>query len=229
METLEGNDRTLYGEQHSQDLFTGEALKFIRENRDTSFFLYLPFIIPHLSIQTTDEFLAMYKDSIPEEEYIHRGYIEHPAPRAGYAGMVTQMDDAVEQVVKEIEKLGLKKETIIFFTSDNGPTYDRLGGSDSDFFESSGPLRGRKGSLYEGGIRVPLVVKWPGKIAPGSINDEPFAFWDILPTICGILILKKSRTDALASSGRIGTMRKSSSALHRSTQPPEAMIISCIP
>jgi arylsulfatase len=185
MVKLEGNDRTLYGDQHSQDLFTAEALNFIRENSDTSFFLYLPFIIPHLSIQTTDHFLAMYKDSIPEEDYNHTGsYLEHPYPHAGYAGMITQMDDAVEQIVKEIERLGLDKETIIFFTSDNGPTYRRLGGSHSDFFESSGPLRGRKGSVYEGGIRVPLVVKWPGKIAQGSRNDDPSALWDMLPTIC---------------------------------------------
>jgi len=184
MEKLEGNDRSLYGEQHSQDLFTREALNFINENRDTSFFLYLPFIIPHLSIQTTDAFLEMYRDSIPESDYKHRGYLEHPYPRAGYAGMITQMDDAVGQVMEEIYKLGLQEETIIIFTSDNGPTYDRLGGSDSDFFESSAPLRGRKGSLLEGGIRIPLVIQWQGKIKPGSVTDLQSAFWDVLPTLC---------------------------------------------
>jgi len=186
METLEGNTRSLYGKQHSQDLFTREALKFIQENRDASFFLYLPFIIPHLTIQTSDPFLEMYKDSIRETEYIHRGYLPHPHPHAGYAGMITQMDDAIGQVLKEIEKLGLEKETIIIFTSDNGPVYERVGGVDSDFFNSSGPLHGRKGSLYEGGIRVPMIAQWTGKIQPGTINDSPFAFWDVLPTLCEV-------------------------------------------
>ena len=186
METLEGNDRNLYGRQHSQDLFTREALKFINDNRDTSFFLYLPFIVPHLSIQTSDPFLNMYRDSIPETEYTHRGYLQHPYPHAGYAGMITQMDDAIGQVVKEIDKLGLEDETIIIFTSDNGPTFERLGGADSDFFNSSGPLQGRKGTLYEGGIRVPMLAQWTGKIEPGTINDIPFAFWDVLPTLCDV-------------------------------------------
>ena len=188
IEKLDGNDRTLYGAQHSQDLFTREALKFINENRDTSFFLYLPFIIPHLSIQTSDPFLEMYKDSIPETAYKHQGYLQHPFPHAGYAGMITQMDDGIGQVMKEIEKLGLEENTIIIFTSDNGPTYDRLGGSDSDFFNSSGPLRGRKGSLLEGGIRVPMVAKWPGKIEPGTVTDLPSALWDVLPTLCEIAV-----------------------------------------
>ncbi|MCK4750143.1 MAG: arylsulfatase, partial [Bacteroidales bacterium] len=186
MEKLEGNDRSLYGEQHSQDLFTREALNFINENRDTSFFLYLPFIIPHLSIQTSDPFLEKYKDSIPETEYEHRGYLQHPYPHAGYAGMITQMDDAIGQVLEEINKLGLDEETIIIFTSDNGPTFDRLGGSDSDFFNSSGPLRGRKGSLYEGGIRVPMVARWNGMIKPGTVTDHQSAFWDVLPTLCEV-------------------------------------------
>jgi arylsulfatase A len=186
MEKLEGNDRTLYGEQHSQDLFTREALRFINENKDTCFFLYLPFIIPHLSIQTSEPFLDMYKDSIPETDYKHKGYLPHPYPHAGYAGMITQMDDAVGQIVNEIERLGLGEETLIIFTSDNGPTYDRLGGSDSDFFESSEPLSGRKGSLLEGGIRVPMLATWEGKIMPGSISDLQFALWDVLSTLCEV-------------------------------------------
>ncbi|HEC42994.1 MAG TPA: arylsulfatase [Bacteroides sp.] len=186
MEELEGNDRSLVGAQHSQDLFTLEALNFIQENRDTSFFLYLPFIIPHLSIQTTDRFLDMYKEIVPEADYVHRGYLQHPYPHAAYAGMITQMDDAIGQVLDQIDKLGLEEETIIFFTSDNGPAYDRLGGSDSDFFNSSGPLQGRKGSLLEGGIRVPLVVKWTGKISAGSLSEIQSALWDILPTLCEV-------------------------------------------
>ncbi len=148
--------------------------------------MYLPFIIPHLAIQTNNQFLDMYKDSIPESEYEHRGYIQHPYPRAGYAGMISQMDDGIGQVVNRIKKLGLEKNTIIIFTSDNGPAYNRLGGTDSDFFNSTGPLSGRKGSLFEGGIREPMIVSWPGKIKPETSTDLPFAFWDVLPTLCDV-------------------------------------------
>ena len=186
MEELSGNTRTLYGDQHSQDLFIGEAISFIENNRENPFFLYLPFIIPHLSIQTTDTFLSMYKGSLPEEEYVHRGYIEHPYPRAGYAGMITQMDYGIGQIMDRIEELGLNEETIIIFTSDNGPTFDRLGGSDSDFFESSVPMRGRKGRLLEGGIRVPLVIQWQGKIEPSTECNLPSAFQDIFPSLCEV-------------------------------------------
>ncbi len=183
---LEGNDRTLSGKHHSQDLFVKEALKFIRTHHDRPFFVYLPVAIPHLSIQTTDKWLNKYRGKIPEAEYKHRGYLKHPFPRAGYAGMVSQMDDGVGQIMRLLRELDLDQNTIVLFTSDNGPTYDRLGGSDSEFFRSAGPFRGLKGSLYEGGIRVPLVVRWPGHIPPASVSDHVCAFWDILPTLCEI-------------------------------------------
>ncbi|MCD6597794.1 MAG: sulfatase-like hydrolase/transferase [Bacteroidales bacterium] len=187
MEQIEGNDgKSLRGAHHSQDLITKEALKFINENKDQPFFLYLPFIIPHLSIQTTDKFLNMYKDKIPETPYKHHGYLENPYPHAAYAGMITQMDDTIGQVVNEIKKLGLSKNTLIIFTSDNGPAYNRLGGSDDKFFNSAGGLRGLKGDLFEGGIREPMLASWPGKIKPGSVSDLPFAFWDVLPSLCEV-------------------------------------------
>lgn len=185
-EALSGNDRTLYGETHSQDKFVENGLAFIREHQDQPFFLYLPFAIPHLSIQTPEASLAKYRGKIPEEDYKHRGYIKHPHPRAGYAGMITQMDDGVGQIMTLLKELKLEDNTIVFFTSDNGPTYDRLGGSDSKFFESAGPYRGFKGSLYEGGIRVPLVVQWPGHIQAGEVTDHLSAFWDVMPTIAAL-------------------------------------------
>ena len=104
--------------------------------------------------------------------------------------MVSHLDRDVGRIVALLEELSLSDSTLILFTSDNGPAYDRLGGSDSDFFNSSGPLRGRKGSLWEGGIRVPLVVKWPGRIADGSTCDHVAAFWDVLPTLCEAAGLK---------------------------------------
>lgn len=182
-ESLPGNDRTLYGQTYSQDKFTGNALRFIRENKDKPFFLYLPFTIPHLAIQAPEESLAQYRDKIPEEEYVHKGYIKHPHPRAGYAAMVSHMDRDVGKIMALIAELKLDARTIVLFTSDNGPTYNRLGGSDSDFFQSKRNLRGYKGSLYEGGIRAPLVVRWSGKIAAGTVTDHISAFWDILPTL----------------------------------------------
>ena len=181
-----GNDRTLYGETFSQDQFIDEAEKFVRTNKDRPFFLYLPFVIPHLSIQAPKAAVAKYTNVIPEAAYEHRGYLEHPTPRAGYAGMVTHMDEGVGRLVKLIDELRLDENTVFIFTSDNGPTYDRLGGSDSDFFHSSGEFRGRKGSVYEGGIRVPLVVRWKGKISAGKKTKHVSAFWDILPTLCEI-------------------------------------------
>jgi arylsulfatase A len=189
-EMLLGNDRALTGKQYSQDLFIKEAKRFIQENRDRPFFLYLPFIIPHLSIQVPEETLAEYKGKIPEVEYTHRGYLKHPYPRAGYAAMIAHMDKGIGQIMASLLELGLDQNTIVFFSSDNGPTYNRLGGSDSDFFHSAGPFRGLKGSLHEGGIRVPLIVRWPGYIRAGTVNDRVSAFWDILPTICDLSQIK---------------------------------------
>ena len=180
---LEGNTRELTGEQYSQDLFIDEALQFIQNNKDKPFFLYLPFIIPHLSIQVPEESLEEYKEIIQEEDYEHRGYLKHPFPRAGYAAMITRMDKGIGQIMALLKELNIENNTLIIFTSDNGPTYNRLGGSDSEFFKSAGPFRGFKGSVYEGGIRVPFVARWPGKIKPGTTNNHICAFQDILPTL----------------------------------------------
>ncbi|MEE4256646.1 MAG: arylsulfatase [Bacteroidales bacterium] len=184
---LEGNDRTLYGEQYSQDLFTREALNFITANRDTNFFLYLPFIIPHVSIQVPEESLEKYKDSIPETPYEHHPYyLEHPYPHAGYAAMVTHMDEAVGWIMHRLEQEGIDGNTLVIFASDNGPTYARVGGADSEFFNSAGPFRGFKGSVYEGGIRVPFIARWPGEITPDTITDHISYFPDLFPTFADV-------------------------------------------
>ena len=95
--------------------------------------------------------------------------------------MITRMDREIGRILTLLEKLGLAENTLVMFSSDNGPTFN--GGTDSAFFESAGPLRGLKTMLYEGGIRVPMIARWPGKIAPGSETDHVSAFWDVLPTI----------------------------------------------
>lgn len=186
-EILPGNDRSRVGETHSQSRFADEALAFIREHRDEPFFLYLPLTIPHLAIQVPEAELEEYEGKFAESPYTHKGgYPEHPTPRAGYAAMISYMDRGIGQIVDLVEELGLSENTLFLFTSDNGPTYGRLGGADSDFFASSGPLRGRKGSVYEGGIRVPLVARWKGAIPAGRTSDHVAAFWDVLPTLCEV-------------------------------------------
>ena len=185
---MPGNDRTLYGKEYSQDCFIEWGKEFIRANKGKPFFLYLPVAIPHLSIQVPEESLAQYKGVIPEQDYEHRNrrYLPHPFPRAGYAAMITHMDKGIGELMNLVEELGLDDNTLIIFTSDNGPARNRLGGSDSVFFESAGPFRGLKASLYEGGIRVPMVARWPGKIKPGLVSHHVSAFWDVLPTVCEV-------------------------------------------
>ncbi len=183
---LPGNHRTLRGKEYSQDYFIKWGKEFILANRDKPFFLYLPFAIPHLSIQVPEKSLAEYKRVISEEDYEHSRYLQHPSPRAAYAAMITHMDKGVGELIDLVRELGLDDNTLIIFTSDNGPARNRQGGADSVFFESAGPFRGFKGSLYEGGIRVPMVARWPGKIKPRSISDHVSAFWDVLPTLCEI-------------------------------------------
>lgn len=181
---MPGNGRSLKGESYSQDYFVNWGLDFIRENKEQPFFLYLPFAVPHLSIQVPDSAVEEYRKTVKEEEYQHRGYLPHPYPRATYAAMVTHMDQGVGQIMDLVKELGLDDNTLILFSSDNGPAYNRLGGSDSVYFDSANGFRGFKGSLYEGGIRVPLVARWPGKIKAGSVTNQLSAFWDILPTFC---------------------------------------------
>jgi len=188
-EPLPGNDRTLHGQTYSQDKFTEVALQFVRENQDRPFFLYLPLSIPHVSIQVPEESLAEYEGKIPEEEgdIQYYNYVKHPSPRAGYAAMITHIDRDIGKLMQLVRDLGLDDNTIVLFTSDNGPAYERVGGADSDFFRSSGPLRGRKCSVHEGGIRVPLVARWPGEIAAGQNSDLQAAHWDFLPTFCELV------------------------------------------
>ena len=166
---------------YSHDLIANEALKFIKDNKDKPFFLYVPFTIPHVALQVPEDSLAEYKGKWPDPPYTgNKGYFPHPAPRACYAAMVTRMDRDVGRIMSLLKELDLDDNTLVIFTSDNGPTFN--GGADSPFFESAGPLRGLKGSVYEGGIRVPFIARWPGKIKPGSISNHICAFWDFLPT-----------------------------------------------
>jgi len=171
---------------YSHDLIAAEALKFIRANKDRPFFLYVPFTIPHVALQVPEDSLAQYKGQWPDPPYTgNKGYFPHPNPRACYAAMVSRMDRDIGRIMSLLKGLALAENTLVIFTSDNGPTFN--GGSDSAFFESAKPLRGLKGSVYEGGIRVPYIARWPGRIKAASTSDHISAFWDFLPTCCEII------------------------------------------
>lgn len=181
---LVGNDGSRTGRQYSHDLLEAEALRFIRDHRDRPFFLYVPFAIPHLALQAPEDALAEYRGQWDDPPYLGgKGYLPHPTPRAAYAAMVTRMDRSVGRILDLLKDQGLDENTLVMFSSDNGPTYDRLGGSDSEFFQSAGAFRGFKGSVYEGGLRVPLVARWPGRIKAASTSGHVAAHWDVLPTL----------------------------------------------
>lgn len=184
------------GREYAPDLIAAQALKFIRDHRDRPFFLYVPTTVPHLALQVPEDSLREFEGKFPETPYPGgRGYLPQRAPRAAYAAMITRLDREVGRLLALVKEVGLDEKTIIVFTSDNGPLYDQLGGTDTEFFNSAGGFRGRKGSYYEGGFRVPCLVRWPGRIKAGAINDRVTGFEDWLPTLLE-LIGEKSATPA---------------------------------
>jgi arylsulfatase A-like enzyme len=159
--------------QYSYDLMAEEALKFVEANKDGPFFLYLAITIPHANNEAGKQGMEVPDYGI----YADRNW---PDAQKGHAAMITRLDRDMGRLMQTLKDLGIDESTIIFFTSDNGP--HREGGADPDFFDSNGPLRGIKRDLYEGGIRVPLIARWPGRIDPGRTVDHVSAFWDFLPT-----------------------------------------------
>jgi arylsulfatase A-like enzyme len=168
-------------------LMQEEALGFIQRNKDKPFFLYYATPLTHVPLQVPESYVDEYGQEFGEEEpYIgDKGYFPHRYPHAAYAAMVSYLDDQVGEIVEELKELNIYDNTIIMFSSDNGPTY--VGGADSRFFDSAKPFRsdyGRgKGYTYEGGIRIPLIVSWKDKIKAGSTSDHISAFWDVMPTL----------------------------------------------
>lgn len=161
-----------------QDVFMEKARSFLAENRDTSFFLYLPFTAPHANNE------ARHFDAIGIEVPDLGVYAEKDWPEAqkAHAALITYLDQHVGELMQYLKELGLDENTLVIFSSDNGPHAE--GGADPDFFDSNGLLRGLKRDLYEGGIRVPMIARWPGVIGAGQETDHPSAFWDVLPTLC---------------------------------------------
>lgn len=175
------------GHEYSADLIAEQARAFVQANKDRPFFLYWPTTVPHLALQVPDEALKEYEGLWDDPPYVGgRGYTPHFRPRAAYAAMVTRMDHEVGRLVKLVQELGLESNTIFVFSSDNGPVYDQLGGTDCEFFNSHGGLRGRKGSLYEGGFREPGIVRWKGTIRP-AVSNRVTGFEDWLPTLLDLI------------------------------------------
>jgi len=178
--------RRFQGQDYAPDRINAEVLQFIRKNRDQPFFCYYPTVIPHVALHVPDEDLAPYHDlnwdDPPFTRANGRGYTPHFTPRAAYAAMISRMDTYVGRVLSLLDELNLADNTIVVFSSDNGTTH--LGKEvDYEFFNSVGELRGLKGSLYEGGIRVPTIVRWPDHVEAGSSNDSISGFEDWLPTL----------------------------------------------
>ena len=178
---------------HSHDLFTKEAFSFIENNKDSSFFLYLAYTIPHannegipmgqIGMEVPD--LGIYKDK------------DWPEAQKAHAAMITYLDKDVGALLAKVRSLGIDQQTLVIFTSDNGPHAE--GGANPDFFDSNGTLNGMKRDLYEGGIRVPMIAWWPGKITPGRESHHISAFWDFLPTACEIAHVNyQGKTDGIS-------------------------------
>lgn len=171
-------------ENYAPDLILEKALQFIDHNKDKPFFLYLPFVEPHVAIQPHQKSIDAYPGDWDSKPYRGtRGYLPHPRPNAGYAAMISDLDRYVGAVAAQLQQHGLSENTLVIFTSDNGPTHN-VGGVTTEFFNSTSGLRGKKGSCYEGGLRIPCIVKWPGQIKPGSQNTAPSYFPDWFPTLC---------------------------------------------
>ncbi len=183
---------------YSPDLMFKEMSGFIEENRNKPFFFYWATTIPHAALQAPKRWVDYYVKKFGEEPpYLgDKGYFPTRYPHATYAAMISTLDEQVGLLVKQLKKLGLYENTLIFFTSDNGPTYN--GGTDSPWFNSAGPFKSEfgwgKGFTHEGGFRVPMIASWPGKIKSGTVSNHISAFWDILPTICEITGTKNTQS-----------------------------------
>ena len=169
---------------YAPELIQKQALQFIRENKDQPFFCYYAAVQPHADMIAPPEYMDRHRGKYGEERPYRRkkrGYKDQDHPHAAFAAMVNVLDDCVGEITQELKQLGIEDNTLIIFSSDNGPHVE--GGHDPKYFDSNGILKGTKRDLYEGGVRVPMIASWPGKIESGSESDHISAFWDIMPTM----------------------------------------------
>ncbi len=190
---LKGNERTQTSE-YGPELIHKKVLNFMVDNKNKPFFLYYPSIIPHAELFAPEEYIEKYRGKFDPEKnykgvdegkgYKTGGYGSQPESHAAFAAMVDYLDMQVGEIVAKLKELGIYENTLIIFTSDNGPHLE--GGADPDYFNSNGPLKGYKRDLYEGGIRVPMIAVWDGKIKPKTETNHISAFWDVFPTLAEI-------------------------------------------
>ena len=178
---LKNNDYMNNKGVYTHDLFTNKAIEYVKnQDSEQPFFLYLAYTIPHLALTVPNDSKAQYLDlGWPQRKMNTQGhYRNDPEGNTTYAGMVSRMDRDIGQLMKTLKDQGLDDNTLVIFTSDNGHEYDE------GFFNSNGPLKGSKRDLYEGGIRIPFIARWPGKIKENTSSDHISAFWDMMPTFC---------------------------------------------
>jgi len=168
----------LDGKTYSHDLMAEDALEFVRRHQQQPFFLYLPFTIPHGKFQVPDQ-----------GAYAHETW---PAQWRNIAAMITRLDRDVGRLLALLKELKLDEQTLVFFASDNGAGYQPR------FFQSSGPLRGMKRDMYEGGLRSPSIARWPGTIKAGVVSEQVWAFWDLMPTLADLTGQKRPSTDGVS-------------------------------
>lgn len=182
-------------EEYAPELIHKHALQFIENNRARPFFLYYASTIPHAELMLPEKNMKEFRGKfLPEKSYKghdpgQKGFREgpygsQPEVHAAFAAMVTLLDKQVGELLEKLKELGLDKNTIVIFSSDNGPHIE--GGADPEYFDSNGPLRGYKRDLYEGGIREPMIVRWPGSVPADTKSDHVSAFWDVMPTLAAI-------------------------------------------
>jgi arylsulfatase A-like enzyme len=190
---LKGNEGKQTGE-YGPSVIHGQALKFMEENKEKPFFMFYPSIIPHAELFAPNEYMEKYRgkflpekvfEGVDEGEGFRTGrYGSQPESHAAFAAMVNVLDTQVGEIVAKLKELGIYDNTLIIFSSDNGTHME--GGADPDYFDSNGIFKGYKRDLYEGGIHVPMIAVWKGKIAPASSTNHISAFWDVFPTLAEI-------------------------------------------
>lgn len=185
------------GKDYAPERMTQRALQFIKKNKDQPFFLYMPYTIPHVSLQAPEKFVDQYKNEFNDKPYYgQNGYASTRYPRATYAAMISFLDEQIGMVMKQIKELGLDENTIIMFSSDNGTTFN--GGVDYRFFKSVGALRGLKMDVFEGGIREPFLVRWPTKIKANSVSSHISAQYDLMATLAELTGQDAGNTDGIS-------------------------------
>jgi arylsulfatase A-like enzyme len=214
IEANEGGKKGAY----AQELFANEAIDYIKQDRENPFFVMLNFSSPHAELAAPDEFVKPYEKQFAEKPYSgmstgtpadkYAWYYPEPVerPNAVLAGMVTALDAYVGKIVDALNEKGIADNTLIVFTSDNGP-HDE-GGADPKFFKASAPYKGMKRDLFDGGIHVPMIVHWPAAIKSGRVDDTPWAFADVLPTfaeLAGVQLtsVPRVKTNGVSIAGRL--------------------------